>query len=184
MWVASGLSEGTSSVVASGHLITKSIFPAQVLPAVSVLTSLINYLLSLPLLLGIMWASGVSVPLTAAYLPLVIVVQAFFLFGITLLLSALNVLFRDVQHVVGNALTFLFFLCPVLYDRATVPEKFQVTIDYNPLALLMESYHLLLLKGQLPSLWALEYVLSWTIGLTVVGAAVFYRSRERFAEAL
>jgi lipopolysaccharide transport system permease protein len=184
MWVASGLSEGTSSVVASGHLITKSMFPAQVLPAVAILTSLINYLLSLPLLLLIMLISGVAIPATVVLLPVVVFIQCLFLFGIALVLSAMNVLFRDVQHVVGNALTFLFFLCPVLYDRATVPAKFQVTIDYNPLALLMESYHLLLLKGQLPSLWALEYVLAWTLGFLIFGSAIFYRARERFAEAL
>ena len=184
IWISSGLLEGATSVVSSGHLITKSMFPAQVLPAVAVLTSMINYLLSLPLLFIIMLCSGVSIPATIILLPVLCILQALLLFGLSLILAALNVYYRDVQHIVGNFLTFAFFLCPILYPRSVVPERFRFTLDLNPLALLTESYQLVLLDGVYPSLWTFVYITIWVaIGLWS-GAYVFRQYRERFAEAL
>ena len=171
-------------MVSSGHLITKSKFPAQVLPAVAVLTSMINYLLSLPLLFLIMFFSGVSIPASIVLLPVLCILQALLLFGMSLILAALNVYYRDVQHIVGNFLTFAFFLCPILYPRTVVPERFRFTLDLNPLALLTESYQLVLLDGVFPSLWTFVYITLWTVIGLWSGAYVFRRYRERFAEAL
>lgn len=184
IWISSGLLEGSTSVVSSGHLITKSMFPAQVLPAVAVLTSMVNYLLSLPLLFIIMLFSGVMIPFSALFLPLLCVLQALLLFGFALILAALNVYYRDVQHVVGNFLTFAFFLCPILYPREVVPEAFHFTLDLNPFALLTESYQQVLLEGVPPTAWALGYIMLWVVIGLVSGAYVFRHYRERFAEAL
>jgi len=182
--ISSWLLEGATSVVSSGHLITKSMFPAQVLPAVAVLTAMINYLLSLPLLFIIMLCSGVSLPVTVVMLPVLCFLQMLLLFGMALLLAALNVYYRDVQHIVGNLLTFAFFLCPILYSRDVVPEAFRFTLDLNPFALLTESYSLVILNGVMPSLWSLSYISMWVLIVLISGAHVFRHYRERFAEAL
>jgi ABC-type polysaccharide/polyol phosphate export permease len=184
LWVASALTEGTSAVVSGGHLITKSMFPPQILPTVAVATSMINFVLSLPLLLVFMIFNELSVPWTVVFLPLLIVGQALFLLGIALALSSLNVFFRDVQHIVGNALTFLFFLSPILYPPSVVPERFQPLLQLNPLALLTQFYHQLLLDGVVPSLYAVGTFLLFTAISLVGGAMVFQESRESFAECL
>jgi lipopolysaccharide transport system permease protein len=184
IWFSSCLGEGVVSIVGSGHLITKSLFPAQVLPAVSVLTSLINYLLSLPLLFIFMWASGMTLPLTALALPLLILLQAALLYGLVLGLSALNVAFRDVQHLLGNVISLLFFLCPIVYPAHTVPEAFRATLELNPFALLTIFYHNLLLEGRWPAGWQIGYLMAWSALFLVVGSLIFGRWRERFAEYL
>ncbi|RMG39453.1 MAG: ABC transporter permease, partial [Candidatus Dadabacteria bacterium] len=122
IWLSSGLVEGTNAIVSSGHLITKSMFPAQILPVVAVLTSLVHFLLSLPLLLIFMFVFGVSIKWTLLLLPLVIALQTFLLIGSSLLLGSLNVYYRDIQHILNNLLTFLFFLCPIIYPASVVPE--------------------------------------------------------------
>ncbi len=184
IWTTSALSEGTSSLVSSGHLITKSLFPAHVLPFVSVLSSLTHFLLALPILLLFMLKSGLLPTATWLCLPLVVLLHAALLHGITLGLSALNVFFRDVQHLVGNVLTFLFFLCPVVYPASAVPERFRLVLDLNPVAQLTLMYQRVLIAGEIPQLQSFVFVFLVSFGALLAGGMVHERLRERFAEAL
>lgn len=184
IWTTSALSEGTSSLVGSGHLITKSMFPAHVLPFVSVLASLVHFALALPVLLCFMFASGVSPSVNWLYLPGVIAVHATLLHGVTLGLSALNVFYRDVQHLVSNVLTFLFFLCPVVYPPSVVPERFRFVLELNPLAQITVFYQDLLIQGEAPSVQAFSYVFITALIALIVGGLIHERLREGFAEAL
>ena len=184
LWVTSGLLEGAASIVSSGHLITKSMFPAHILPTVSVLTTGINFVLSLPLLFIFMVVAGMPLHATLLLLPVLVLLQLVFLLGLSLLLSALNVHYRDVQHIVGNLLTFLFFLCPILYPIDQVPERFRFMQDLNPLASLTVCYHSLVLEGSLPPLFTVCWLLLFVVLSLLVGNMVFDRYRESFAELL
>jgi lipopolysaccharide transport system permease protein len=184
VWTSSALAEGTSSIASSGHLITKSIFPPQILPYVAVQTTLVNLLLSLPLLVVLMVWWDRAVPITALLLPFVLALHLTFLFGATLLLSSLNVLYRDVQHLVGSLLGFLFFLSPIVYPASIIPAHLQWTLTINPFALFTEVYHAVLFSGQLPSGMQLLSLMLWSGATLIVGAVVFERQRESFAELL
>jgi lipopolysaccharide transport system permease protein len=184
LWTSSALSEGTSAIAGSGHLITKSMFPAHVLPFVSVVSTLVHFVLALPILALFIVAGGYSLSATWLALPMVIAVHALFLFGLVLALSALNVFFRDVQHIVGNLLTFLFFLCPVVYPSSAVPEHFRFLLTYNPFALLTTIYQGILINGVLPSLESCAFIAVFSLAAVLFGALVHDAFRERFAEAL
>ena len=184
MWIQSALLEGVSSISGNGHLITKSLFPAHVLPTVSIITTLVNFLLSLPLLFIFMFVADVPFHLTVFWLPLLIIVQSFFILGVNFIVASLNVYYRDIQHVLGHLLNFTFFLCPILYPISTVPEKFRFTLFLNPFALFMDMYHGLVLEGRLPSGLQLLYTGSWTLLLLVLGSIVYDKYSEHFAEAL
>jgi ABC-type polysaccharide/polyol phosphate export permease len=184
IWTSSALAEGTSSLVSSGHLITKSLFPAHVLPFVSVVASLVHFVLALPILALFMWLAGVSVTGAWLALPLILIVHVVFLHGLVLGLSALNVFYRDVQHLVSNILTFLFFLCPVVYPPSAVPERFRFILELNPLAQLTEFYQLALIHGALPPQSSFLYVCATAILTLVIGCLIHERYREHFAESL
>lgn len=184
IWSSSALHEGTNSIVSSGHLITKSMFPPQILPAVTVLTTLINFLLSIPLLLIFMAAAGMPFHLTMLALPLIILGQFLFLLGVVLALSALNVFFRDVQHIVGSVLTLVFFLCPIVYPIQSVPEQFRFTIDWNPLAAVTVFYHQVLIDGVWPGIQQAGIFSLAVIVALLAGVTIFNRYREGFAELL
>ncbi len=184
IWTSSALGEGTASLVSSGHLITKSMFPAHILPFVSVTSSMVHFLLALPMLVLFMCAASVPVTWTWLLIPFVVVVHAVFLDGLVLALSALNVFYRDVQHLVGNVLTFLFFLCPIVYPPTAVPQRFRFMLDLNPFALLTELYQMILIEGRLPSAASLLYCIALSGVTWILGALVHEHFRERFAEAL
>ncbi len=177
---------GTSAVSDRRDLLTKVRFPAQVLPATVVATNLINFLLSLPLLLvlGAYYAWWPSWHLVFA-LP-VLLVQTFFTLAVTYVLSALNVAFRDLQHIVGNVVQMLFFLTPVLWSTESqlkgYPELKTVVEYGNPMASLMTAWRDIFYAHQAPQPWPLLTVAGTSLLLMWVAARVFERRREEFAE--
>ena len=156
-WFASSLNESAGSLIAGGNLIKKVLFPAEVLPIVSVLANMVHFLLGLPILgafLAYYAYTGVppsadgtptipGVALHAAeliWLPVVILVQLILTTGLALVLSALTVHFRDVRDILANLLTFWFFATPIIYPIASVSRSLKVWLDLNPFTHLAVSY--------------------------------------------
>ena len=100
-------------------------FPAQVLPATVVTTNLINFVLSLPLMFALGALHGIWPTWHLVALPVVIAVQLCLILALCYLVAALNVTFRDLQHIVGNLITLAFFLTPVLYLSTSIPERYR-----------------------------------------------------------
>ncbi len=184
IWFSSGLLEATGSISGGGSLITKSLFPAHILPLVSVLTNLIHFLFAVPLLIGFMLFSGLLPTVSFVALPLVILIEALFLVGLSLALSAINVRYRDVQHILGNVMTLWFFLCPILYPIENVPEAFRFTMLLNPVAQFTEMYQSIFIHGEFPSAAMLTMTFVLSIGVCVFGARVFNHYRDEFAELI
>lgn len=182
IWFSSGLLEATAAISGGGSLITKAMFPPHILPTVAVLTNLANFLFAVPLLLGFMVLSGVPITGSIVWLPVVVIVELLLLLGFSFALAALNVHYRDIQHILGNLMTLLFFLCPILYPVSSVPEQFRFTLVLNPIALFTEMYQRIFLEGLMPDLAQLGFVTSIALLFFVLGNLIFNRYRESFAE--
>jgi len=182
IWIHASLTEGTNAVVAGGSLVTKVLFPLQVLPAVKILAALVNYLLSLPILMVFLLVSGLRPGLSLLYFPLVVLAAGLFVWGLCLILATANVFLRDVQHIVANLLTLWFFLTPILYPLAQVPQAFRPYMELNPLALVMLSFQDVFFHGRPPDLIRLAVLAGLGLVLSVAGMLVFDRHKESFAE--
>lgn len=182
LWFSTGLSHSVGSIVSGGPLIKKIVFPVEILPLVTVLSNLANYLLSLPVLFAFFLFFGVNLTAWALLLPVLILVQFVFMTGLALALSSLNVYLKDIEQVMGNFLTLAFFLTPILYPASFVPERFKILLYLNPLAPLFEGYRNVLFYGSPPP-W------EWVGGLAILsllvaaaGFATFNHFRDAFAE--
>jgi lipopolysaccharide transport system permease protein len=193
---------GTNSVLGNSALVKKVYFPREVLPLSSVLSSLLNFVLSLPVMLLVMavvqlFAMGrLNFSWTFAYLPVLMIIQTVLLAGLALFLGAVAVFFRDIVHLVGIAVNIWFFLTPVIYPLNTLGDGLAVRLIrwFNPMASLVEFYREILYGspvpvGQIPTpgLPALSSVLR--VGVTallifVIGYWVFQRVSKRFGEEL
>ena len=182
IWFSGGLLEATGSISGGGNLITKALFPAHILPIVSVLTNLANFLFAVPLLIGVMLISGVMPGASLVYLPAVILVEMVFLLGLSLMFSALNVHFRDIQHILGNLITLWFFLCPILYPARLVPEEIQFTLWLNPVAHFTQMYQGMFIDGVAPGMLSLAVSALVAFFTFAVGCVVFNHYRDEFAE--
>lgn len=183
-WFQSSLLVGAGAVTDNRTLIRRPGFPAAVLPAVTVLTGLIHYLLALPVLLAFALVSGA--PLTPALLALpgLILLQFGLTLGLTSLLASLHVTFRDLQHLLGVLLTLLFYLTPVFYSPDNVPAQYRTLLHLNPLASLLDAQRTVLIEGQWPPLAPLLWLAAVSVGLLALGHLVFTRTSERFVEEL
>lgn len=182
LWFTSSLQLGATSVVDGGALLKKVFFPPQVLPAVIVLTNFANFVLSLPLLLGFLLLFGVRVgwPLVAL-LPLV-VIQLVLTYGLTLIVAAVTVRYRDVAQLLSNFLLVWFFVSPILYPVNLVPSEFAALVIVNPMAPLLMGYQNVLLHNAFPSWGPLGVVVGVAVVAIMLGTLVFNHFRWTFAE--
>lgn len=182
LWFSSSLLLGATSVVDGGGLLKKVFFPPQVLPAVTVLTNFANFLLSLPLLVGFLLLFGVRLGWTLVALVPLMVIQLVLTYGITLIVSAVTVRYRDVAQLLASFLPVWFFLSPVLYPPNLVPSKFAALLTLNLMAPLLVGYQSVLLHNTLPVWTPLGIVAGAAVGAILLGMRVFNRFRWTFAE--
>jgi ABC-type polysaccharide/polyol phosphate export permease len=183
-WFSSSLLESSNALIASGNLIRKVMFPAEVLPIVSVLTGLVHFCLGLPILaLFILYA---AVPVSATdlvWLPAIVAIQLVFTLGLSLLLSSLTVHFRDLRDLLGNLLTFWFFATPIIYPASQAPEKYQWVLALNPVTHLITAYQdVLFVPGPMTVWRPLLSVAVLAVVVFLVGYFVFDRLRDTLAE--
>lgn len=182
LWFCSSMNEGATSIVTGGSLITKALFPPQILPAVKVLSNMVNFFLSLPILLFFLLLKKVELGLPLLVFPAVVILQLIFTMGLVMMISALNVHFRDVQHIISNFLTLWFFLCPIIYPLSLVPEKLRFCIFLNPMGLLTMVYQDIFFFKKIPEVWQGGVLLVVSLLAFSLGNRVFNRYRDGFAE--
>jgi lipopolysaccharide transport system permease protein len=187
-WFASSLLEASGSLIAGGNLIKKVLFPAEVLPIVSVLANMVNFFLGLPILilfLVLYW----HLPRAANLLwfPVVVSVQLLFTLALALAVSALAVHFRDVRDILSNLLTLWFFATPIIYPWFQ-PEvqSFRSFFNVNPFTHIAVSYQeILFFNNGAVGHWKWLLALgAGSIVLFLAGFWLFDRLRDSFAEAV
>jgi ABC-type polysaccharide/polyol phosphate export permease len=184
IWFASSLQQGVTSILDGAGLVTKSQFPAEALPVAALTANTVNFLLMLPLLLLFLLVFRVKLGLPVLLVPVLVGVEYVFCFGLVLLVAALNVHFRDLQHILVHLLTVLQFVTPVFYSLSLIPEPFRSVAAWNPLAVLIGAFQDVLYYGRLPDAMPLLLLLALSGVILVLGARYFSRHKATFAESL
>lgn len=187
-WFSSSLLESSGSLIAGGNLIKKVLFPAEVLPIVTVFSNMVHFFFGLPILAVFMVAKH-HVPLlpNLMWLPLIVLIQLVFTIACALILSALTVHFRDIKDLLSNFLTLWFFATPIIYlYSAKGVEAYKHFFNFNPVFHLIVSYQESLFFNEGPfghGFWLL--VLGGLSVLFFLAAYwVFDRLRDSFAEVV
>jgi ABC-type polysaccharide/polyol phosphate export permease len=186
-WFSSSLSEAAGSLISGGNLIKKVLFPAEVLPIVSVLANMVHFFLGLPIfILFLALYRHPLDPLDIVWFPIVVLVQFVFTVALALLLSALAVHFRDIRDILANILTLWFFATPIIYPWFQPGlERFKLFFNLNPFTHLAISYQEILFFNGPIGHWRWLLALGGvSVVLFLAGYWVFDRLRDSFAEAV
>lgn len=183
-WFQSSLFSATVAVVSNRDLIRRPNVPLAVLPIISVASTLLHFLLSLPVLFALLLVTGVPITAAALTLPLLIGVQFVFILALAYPLAALHVWFRDTQYFLKVALQLLFFLTPVFYESKTIPEQFRYLYAINPMVGIVDGYRDVLVRGVVPPWQTWLTLLAVSTGLLLVSLAGFRRASRHFADEL
>jgi ABC-type polysaccharide/polyol phosphate export permease len=182
-WFQASLSESAGVLIANSNLIKKVLFPAEVLPTVCVLANLAHFLLGLPvLLLFLAWQGKLA--WTAVLLPLPLAVQLVLTLGLSLLLAALTVHFRDIQNILNHVLHLWFFATPVIYSYAAIAEgtPLRQALRLNPMTHVIVTYQQMLFHGNVDHWRGLFLALLVGVAAFAAGAFLFDRLRDTLAE--
>lgn len=191
---SAGVMTGTNSIVSNSNLVKKVYFPRTVLPIASVLANLVNFLLALIVLFALLFAFKIRLSPYVWLLPVVILIQTCFVAGMALVLSTLNVFYRDTLMIMDVVMLAWFFLTPVFYPIEVLPRSYEFlgfTLDVhrlayilNPMASLISTYRDLLYWGYRTDL---DFFLRTTLTALIVLAFGFWfcvRYSARFSEEI
>jgi lipopolysaccharide transport system permease protein len=183
-WFSSSMLESANVLISGGNLIKKVLFPAEVLPIVTVLANMVHFFLALPIL--IVFLIYFDAPLQVselAWFPVVVAVQLVLTLGLALTVSALTVHFRDIKDLLSNLMTFWFFATPIIYPTTIVGDLGKRLLDLNPFTHIAISYQEILFYPGPFGHWKWLVALgAGSLGVFLVGYFLFDRLRDSFAE--
>lgn len=183
-WFSSSVIISARSLVDNVTLIKKVIFPRHYLVASVIFAQLVHLLFSIPILLVFSYTNG-SGPSFSWLLgiPLLILIQLLFIFGVSLVISICNTYFRDIEYLVGVAMNLIFWMTPIIYPMSSIPEKFHSIFLLNPLTSMMSAWRELFLRNQI--IWT-EIARAFGMSLVIlfIGVTVFGKMERRLDEVL
>lgn len=183
-WFQGGVQGAAGSFVGNGGLLKKVRFPRAALPLSVVLGATLQFLFSLPVLIGFVVAAGNEPGVAWLALPLVFGLQLGLMAGLGLFVASVTVYFRDLEHITDVLLTLLFYATPIIYAADRIPAGYRWLTYVNPLAPIMEGWRSVLLEGELPAASHLGASAGLTVLALAIGWAVFRRLEDGFADAI
>jgi len=185
-WFTSSVLESATVLVSGGNLIRKVLFPAEVLPIVTVLAGFVHFCLGLVIVAGAIVYFHVPVSLLELlWLPVIVLVQLIMTLGLALLVSVITVHFRDMRDLLGNLLTLWFFATPIVYPLASVPGNLQPLMKLNPFTHLARAYQeVLFFPGPFTEARHMLLLGALSLVLLLIGLTVFDRLRDTLPEAV
>lgn len=178
------LGRSTNVVRENVDLIRKVHVPAEVLPAYINLSELFIQCSRLIILIVATLLVGHHIGPWALLLPIVLVFQLMFTYGLSLLLSTISIYYRDIHQLLQPALLMWMFLSPVFYPAATFPKQFQMILVFNPLSHLIGIYRQILLNGQPPLPGQMIIFGSCAVVTLGLGLWVFRKQSPNFNDML
>ncbi|WP_080832562.1 ABC transporter permease [Cohnella massiliensis] len=182
--LSQSITAGSSAVIRNAGLVKKIYFPKEILPLAVVSGGFINYFFSLIILIPILLIAKVQVGLPLLLLPLVLLIYFIFTLSLALLISGLNVYFRDLEHIMGILVMVWFYLTPIVFPSNMIPEEIGYIFDYNPMRVIIESFQQIFFYNQYPNAVELLVVALLSIVLLILSLKVFKKLSRHFAEEI
>jgi lipopolysaccharide transport system permease protein len=192
-FLSGGMSTTTESLLGNQNLIKKVYFPREIIVFSTVLSLFVTFVIEMGVLtVALLIVGNMVLP----WLPLLfglMLIESGLVLGLGLMLSTLNVYFRDVRYLISISLTALFYSMPIVYPIRVVPVHahilgvlvpFRRLYLLNPLVRMVQSYRAVLYDLRFPAFGDVAYLLAWTVGLCVLGFWVFRKFERRLAEEL
>jgi lipopolysaccharide transport system permease protein len=183
-WLATSVGTAPTVFLANVSIIKKVNFPRNIIPLTIVLQDMIHFVLSIPVIVlfmliyditpGWIWLVGI---------PLLLIIQFIFIYGIALAISSLNLFFRDLERLTGIFITLAFYFTPIIYPETMIPAKYVKLVNLNPLTPLMVSWRNLFLHNQLDFM-QLTISLSYALLFLAIGLIIYKKLSWKFAEVL
>lgn len=178
---SNALSEASNSLVGNANLISKVYFPRMIVPASAVITSLVDLAISLGILIILFFIYWFFPGWQVIFLPLFILLAFIIAFGAGLLITALNVKFRDFRYIIPFIIQFGLYITPVGFSSSIIPEKWKLWYALNPMVGVIDGFRWCILGEPLP-MNNLFISIGIAIVILFIGVRYFRSTEKSFAD--
>lgn len=178
------VTRSANSLVENSNLITKTVFPSEIVPVSIFLSSFVSHLMALVIvfLFVTIWAGGVSA--MAVMLPVYMLLLGLFAVGIGWIVASLQVYLRDTSQMLAVVMTLWFWLTPIFLSEREIPPNLRFLVRWNPLAYLVKAYRERLLSYNMPSGRELLVLAAFSATAFLIGGLFFRHLKRGFADVL
>ncbi len=185
LFFSDSLSQGSGCIVAQADMTKKIYFPREILTISTVTSRFVNLLITYIIVFFLIFVSGIGINLVALfYLPIVLIVEYALALGFALILSAITVYFRDIEHITGILMMAMIWATPVMYRADMATGIVYKIVRMNPMTPIIEAYKNILYYKVPPNMSALTGVTILSIVILIAGEFIFARLEGNFAEEL
>jgi ABC-type polysaccharide/polyol phosphate export permease len=178
------VTRSASSMVENSMLITKTVFPAEVVPVSIFLSSLIQHLIALALMIA---ATAFTLKTVS---PMILLLPIYMLFigllgvGVGWIAASLHVYLRDTAQVLAVVMTLWFWITPIMINEQQIPARFRAIILWNPMSWIVRAYRERLFLATWPAWQELAVLAAYSLSVFVVGGLFFRHLKRGFADVL
>jgi lipopolysaccharide transport system permease protein len=177
-WFSASVTMSTNTLTGNVSLIRKVIFPKQFLLLATIIAQLVNFIFSLPVLIGLTYYYGSAPnPNWLIGIPVLVIVQFAVIYGLSLIISIANAFFRDLEYIVTVLMSLLFWMTPIIYPLQAVPEEYQVLLVMNPATYLMQAWRDLFFNNMIN--WHNIAISAMTAALVLLAGLLIFNKLER-----
>lgn len=182
---ANSVSESSNSLIGNTQLITKVYFPRLIIPASSVITSFVDFLISFAILVILMVYYQFAPNWNILFLPVFLLIAFLAAMGIGLYITTLNVKYRDFRYVIPFLVQFGLYISPVGFSSTIVPEKYRLLYSLNPMVGVIEGFRWAILGGE-SKIYIPGFLISMGIMLLflIIGVRKFRKMEKSFADII
>lgn len=184
MFFATSIQLGATGIIANKDLVKKIYFPRLIIPISIVNASFMNMLFSMVIVFIALLFSGIGINQYILFLPIIMVLEYLLVLGMVFIFSALNVYFRDLEHILGIITMAWFYLTPIVYNTDMIPQEYLGLFFFNPMTNIVIAYRDILYYNKIPNFSTLGSIFIWSIVVIVIGYVVFQKLQKNFVEEL
>jgi len=182
---ANSLSDSSNSLLSNAGMISKVYFPRLIVPASSIMVSVVDFLITLTLMLGLMLWFQVMPSWRMLLLPLFLALALATALGAGLWFAALNTKFRDFRYIVPFVVQFGLYVSPVGFSSDLVPERWRVLYSLNPMVAVIDGFRWAIIGGEARIYWPGFVVSCLLIAFILVTGVMYFRKTEKtFADVI
>jgi lipopolysaccharide transport system permease protein len=182
---STALSEASNSLISNTNLVSKVYFPRLIIPAATIITSLIDFFIAFILMLGLFLYYWYFPSWQIVLLPVFLLLAFVASMGVGLFITALNVKYRDFRYIVPFIVQFGLYLSPVGFNSTIVPEKYRLLYSLNPMVAVIDGFRWCMLRGEQQIYWpGMLLSVSTSIFFLWLGIRQFRKMEKSFADLI
>jgi homopolymeric O-antigen transport system permease protein len=182
-YMSQSMSQSSQSLVTGQNMLGKIYFPRLIFPLTSVLAKLVDFGISMLIILGVILYYRVVPTWNLLFFPLFVALMMSLSAGVGMWLSAMAIRFRDVKHAMPFAVRMLMYTAPIVYSASSIPEKWRFLYSLNPIVGVIEGFRACLLGTTMPWIYIWPGIVTGS-ALLLSGAFYFKRMERVFVDVI